>query len=32
VVILPAFGVPTDVLESFVAARCTLVDTTCGSV
>src|ERR1700741_4616980 len=32
VVILPAFGVPTDVLESFVARGCTLVDTTCGSV
>jgi 4-hydroxy-3-methylbut-2-en-1-yl diphosphate reductase len=32
VVILPAFGVPTELLESFVALGCTLVDTTCGSV
>ncbi len=32
VVILPAFGVAVDVLESFVARGCTLVDTTCGSV
>src|SRR6187549_4164618 len=31
VVILPAFGVPTDVLQSFVGRGCTLVDTTCGS-
>ena len=30
--ILPAFGVPIDVLEAFVARGCTLVDTTCGSV
>jgi 4-hydroxy-3-methylbut-2-enyl diphosphate reductase len=32
VVILPAFGVPSDVLDAFVARGCTLVDTTCGSV
>ena len=32
VVILPAFGVALDVLETFVARGCTLVDTTCGSV
>jgi 4-hydroxy-3-methylbut-2-enyl diphosphate reductase len=32
VVILPAFGVPIDVLGLFVAKGCTLVDTTCGSV
>jgi 4-hydroxy-3-methylbut-2-enyl diphosphate reductase len=32
VVILPAFGVTTDLLERLVARQCTLVDTTCGSV
>jgi 4-hydroxy-3-methylbut-2-enyl diphosphate reductase len=32
VVILPAFGVTIEVLESLVAQDCTLVDTTCGSV
>jgi 4-hydroxy-3-methylbut-2-enyl diphosphate reductase len=32
VVILPAFGVTIEALESFVARGCTLVDTTCGSV
>ncbi len=32
VVILPAFGVTIADLEQFVAAGCTLVDTTCGSV
>jgi len=32
VVILPAFGIALDVLETFVARGCTLVDTTCGSV
>jgi 4-hydroxy-3-methylbut-2-enyl diphosphate reductase len=32
VVILPAFGVTIELLESLVARGCTLVDTTCGSV
>ena len=32
VVILPAFGVTIEALETFVAKGCTLVDTTCGSV
>jgi 4-hydroxy-3-methylbut-2-enyl diphosphate reductase len=32
VVILPAFGVTTSLLEALVARECTLVDTTCGSV
>src|SRR5512138_2162826 len=32
VVILPAFGVTIETLETFVAKGCTLVDTTCGSV
>ena len=32
VVILPAFGVTVAQLESLVARRCTVVDTTCGSV
>jgi len=32
VVILPAFGITTELLESLVARGCTLVDTTCGSV
>ncbi len=32
VVILPAFGVPTDLLQQLVGLGCTLVDTTCGSV
>ena len=32
VVILPAFGVTIEVLETLVAQGCTLVDTTCGSV
>ncbi len=32
VVILPAFGVPTDLLQQLVSLGCTLVDTTCGSV
>jgi 4-hydroxy-3-methylbut-2-enyl diphosphate reductase len=32
VVILPAFGVTTTLLEALVQRECTLVDTTCGSV
>ena len=32
VVILPAFGITVDLLESLVERGCTLVDTTCGSV
>jgi 4-hydroxy-3-methylbut-2-enyl diphosphate reductase len=32
VVILPAFGVTTTLLEALVGRGCTLVDTTCGSV
>ena len=32
VVILPAFGVTTALLEALVERQCTLVDTTCGSV
>jgi 4-hydroxy-3-methylbut-2-enyl diphosphate reductase len=32
VVILPAFGVTTTLLETLVERGCTLVDTTCGSV
>jgi 4-hydroxy-3-methylbut-2-enyl diphosphate reductase len=32
VVILPAFGITIELLESLVARGCTLVDTTCGSV
>jgi len=32
VVILPAFGITVDLLQSLVARGCTLVDTTCGSV
>jgi 4-hydroxy-3-methylbut-2-enyl diphosphate reductase len=32
VVILPAFGITVELLESLVARGCTLVDTTCGSV
>jgi len=32
VVILPAFGVTTTLLQALVARDCTLVDTTCGSV
>jgi 4-hydroxy-3-methylbut-2-enyl diphosphate reductase len=32
VVILPAFGVPVRLLLEFQERRCTLVDTTCGSV
>jgi 4-hydroxy-3-methylbut-2-enyl diphosphate reductase len=32
VVILPAFGVTTTLLEALVDRGCTLVDTTCGSV
>ena len=32
VVILPAFGITIEALETFVAKGCTLVDTTCGSV
>jgi 4-hydroxy-3-methylbut-2-enyl diphosphate reductase len=32
VVLLPAFGVPTDMLEELKAVGCVLVDTTCGSV
>ena len=32
VVILPAFGVTIEALETFVGKGCTLVDTTCGSV
>ena len=32
VVILPAFGITVELLESLVERGCTLVDTTCGSV
>jgi 4-hydroxy-3-methylbut-2-enyl diphosphate reductase len=32
VVILPAFGITVDLLETLVGRGCTLVDTTCGSV
>jgi 4-hydroxy-3-methylbut-2-en-1-yl diphosphate reductase len=32
VVILPAFGITVELLQSLVARGCTLVDTTCGSV
>jgi 4-hydroxy-3-methylbut-2-enyl diphosphate reductase len=32
VVILPAFGISIELLESLVDRGCTLVDTTCGSV
>jgi 4-hydroxy-3-methylbut-2-enyl diphosphate reductase len=32
VVILPAFGITIELLQSLVARGCTLVDTTCGSV
>ena len=32
VVILPAFGITTELLQSLVDRGCTLVDTTCGSV
>ncbi|NJN65124.1 MAG: 4-hydroxy-3-methylbut-2-enyl diphosphate reductase [Acidobacteria bacterium] len=32
IVLLPAFGVPTDVMERLRATGCLLVDTTCGSV
>ncbi len=32
VVILPAFGVPVQMLQDLDARGCTLVDTTCGSV
>ena len=32
VVILPAFGITIELLQALVARRCTLVDTTCGSV
>lgn len=32
VVIIPAFGVPAPLFEGLRAARCVLVDTTCGSV
>jgi 4-hydroxy-3-methylbut-2-enyl diphosphate reductase len=32
VVILPAFGITVELLESLVNRGCTLVDTTCGSV
>ncbi|HEY7188044.1 MAG TPA: 4-hydroxy-3-methylbut-2-enyl diphosphate reductase [Vicinamibacterales bacterium] len=32
VVILPAFGIPVELLEQLAARGCTLVDTTCGSV
>jgi 4-hydroxy-3-methylbut-2-enyl diphosphate reductase len=32
VVILPAFGITVELLESLVDRGCTLVDTTCGSV
>ena len=32
VVILPAFGITIEALETYVAKGCTLVDTTCGSV
>jgi 4-hydroxy-3-methylbut-2-en-1-yl diphosphate reductase len=32
VVILPAFGITVELLETLVGRGCTLVDTTCGSV
>ena len=32
VVILPAFGIATELLDALVERGCTLVDTTCGSV
>jgi len=32
VVILPAFGIPVELLERLTGRGCTLVDTTCGSV
>jgi 4-hydroxy-3-methylbut-2-enyl diphosphate reductase len=32
VVILPAFGITVELLETLVTCGCTLVDTTCGSV
>lgn len=32
VVIMPAFGVPSDFLEKLRAIGCVLIDTTCGSV
>jgi len=32
VVILPAFGITIEALETYVTKGCTLVDTTCGSV
>jgi len=32
VVILPAFGIPVELLERLAERGCTLVDTTCGSV
>ena len=32
VVILPAFGITVELLETLVSRGCTLVDTTCGSV
>ncbi len=32
VVILPAFGVTTELLQALTERECTLVDTTCGSV
>src|SRR5215813_1271759 len=32
VVILPAFGITVELLQSLVDRGCTLVDTTCGSV
>ncbi len=32
VVLIPAFGVPADMLETLKAIGCLLVDTTCGSV
>jgi len=32
VVILPAFGIPIELLEGLTGRGCTLVDTTCGSV
>jgi 4-hydroxy-3-methylbut-2-enyl diphosphate reductase len=32
VVILPAFGITVELLETLVTRGCTLVDTTCGSV
>jgi 4-hydroxy-3-methylbut-2-enyl diphosphate reductase len=32
VVILPAFGIPVELLERLIGRGCTLVDTTCGSV